>query len=81
MGLGGGLNEVLEVGAEQEVTKVDEFAVLLVLDVDDAPAVLAATDLLAVDNDVLLRSNNGEGDQALFGVSSALQNDGLMNIP
>src|SRR5690606_28236555 len=64
--LRGSLDEVLEVGAEQEVPEVDELAVLLVLDVDDAPPVLATTDLLAVDNDVLLRADNGEGDEALL---------------
>ena len=59
------LDEVLKVGAEQEVSEVDEFAVVLVLDVDDAPPVLASTNLLAVDNDRLLGANNSEGDQVL----------------
>lgn len=69
MDLGCGLDEVLEVGAEEEVSEVDEFAVVLVLDVDDAPAVLAATDLLAVDNDALFGTDDGEGDEALCCVS------------
>jgi len=30
--LGGGLDEILEVGAEEEVTEVDELAVVLILD-------------------------------------------------
>ena len=30
--LGSGLDEILEVGAEEEVTEVDELAVVLVLD-------------------------------------------------
>jgi hypothetical protein len=64
--LRGGLDEVLEVGAEQEVPEIDELAVLLVLDVDNTPPVLATTDLLAVDNDVLLRADNGEGDETLL---------------
>ena len=59
------LDEVLEVGAEQEVAEVDEFAVVLVLDVDNAPPVLAAADLLAVDDDGLFRADDGEGDEAL----------------
>ena len=63
------LDEVLEVGAEQEVAEVDEFAVVLVLDVDNAPPVLAATDLLAVDDDGLFRADDGEGDEALQEVS------------
>jgi hypothetical protein len=32
--LGGGLDEVLEVGACEEVTEVDELAVVLILDCD-----------------------------------------------
>ena len=35
----------------EEVAQVDELAVPLVLNVDNAPAVLAATDGLAVDDD------------------------------
>ena len=50
---------------QQEVTQVDEFAVVLILDVDDAPSVLAAADLLAVDDDVLLGANDSEGNEAL----------------
>lgn len=65
MDLGCGLDEVLEVGAKEEVSEVDEFAVVLVLDVDDAPTVLAATDLLAVDNDALFGTDDGEGNEGL----------------
>ena len=39
-------------GPGEEVAEVVELAVLLVLDVDDAPAVLAAADGLTVDDDV-----------------------------
>lgn len=35
------------------------------LTVDDAPTVLTTADLLATDNDGLLRSDNGEGDLLL----------------
>lgn len=59
------LDQVLEVGAEQKVPQVDEFAVVLILDVDDAPPVLASADLLAIDNDGLFRANNRKGDQIL----------------
>lgn len=65
--LAGGLNQVLQVGAGQEVAQVDELAVVLVLDVDDTPAVLAAANLLAVDNNGLLTADNGEGDNVLHG--------------
>ena len=65
VGLRGGLNEILEMGAEEEVAQVNEFAVSLVLDVNDTPAVLATANLLAVDNDRLLRADDGEGYKAL----------------
>jgi hypothetical protein len=39
--------------------------VLLVLDVDDAPPVLAPADLLAIDNDRLLRTDDSEGNSSL----------------
>lgn len=50
---------------QQEVTQVDELAVVLVLDVDHTPSVLTATDLLAVDNDRLLGADDSEGNKVL----------------
>lgn len=44
MDLAGRLDQILQVSAGQEVAQVDEFAVLLILDVDGAPAVLASWD-------------------------------------
>jgi hypothetical protein len=67
--LRGGLDKVLEVGSEEEVSQVDEFAVSLILDVDDAPSVLTAANLLTVDDDRLLGSDNGEGNKVLLNVS------------
>ena len=52
-------------GPGKEVAQVDELAVPLILNVDDAPAVLAATDGLAVDDHRALRANNSEGDHVL----------------
>ena len=49
--LRGGLDEILEMGSGEEVSEVDEFTVVLIFDVDDAPSVLATTDLLASNND------------------------------
>jgi hypothetical protein len=66
------LNEVLEVGSQEEITQVNELAVLLILNVDNTPPVLSTADLLTVDDDVLLRSHNGERDEALF--RSAIHN-------
>lgn len=54
MDLGRRLNEVLEVGPGEKVAEEDKFAVVLVLDVDNSPAVLTASDLAAGDNDALL---------------------------
>jgi hypothetical protein len=46
-----GLDEILEMGAGEEVSEIDKFAMGLVLDVYNSPSVLAATDLLATNND------------------------------
>lgn len=61
-----GFDEILEVRSEQEVSQVDEFAVGLVLDVDDTPSVLTSADLLAIYNDGLLGADNSKGDKALY---------------
>ena len=65
MNLGGRLDQVLEVGAGQEVAEVDEFAMSLVLDIDGAPAVLATADGLALDGDGLFAADYGKGDDRL----------------
>ena len=67
------LDEVLEVRAEEEVAEVDEFAVVLILDVDNTPPVLAPADLLAIDNDGLLGADDSEGDQTLLRVSVSIE--------
>ena len=64
--LGSRLNEILQVGSGQEVSQVHEFAVVRVFDVDDSPTGLAATDGLAVDDDIVLRPYNGEWDYLLY---------------
>lgn len=78
--LRGSLDKVLEVGSEQEVTEVDELAVSLVLNVDNTPSVLTATDLLSVDNDRLLRADNGEGNEALCLVNTVSRWHAMINI-
>ena len=52
--------------AGEEVSEIDEFAVVLILNVDDSPSVLAAADLLASNDDRLLGPNNCEWDDALY---------------
>lgn len=59
------LDQILEVGSQKEVSEVDEFAVILVLNVDDTPAVLAAANLLPIDNDGLFGADDGKGNKAL----------------
>lgn len=63
--LAGSFDQVLQVSAGQEVTQVNKFAVALVLDVNHTPTVLASANLLAIDDDSLLTSDNGEGNDFL----------------
>lgn len=63
--LRGSFNQILKVSSEQEVTQIDEFAVVFVFDVDDSPSVLTSTNLLAINHDGLLGTDDGEGDEAL----------------
>jgi hypothetical protein len=51
MNLRCGFDQILEVGTGEEVSEVDKFAMVLVLNVDDTPSVLSPTDLLASNND------------------------------
>lgn len=60
--LGSRFDEILKVGAREEVTEVNEFAVALVFDVDGAPAVLAAADGFAIDAEAIFTADYGEGD-------------------
>lgn len=46
-----GFDQILEVGSGEEVSEVDKLAVVLIFDVDNSPSVLAATDLLASNDD------------------------------
>lgn len=66
--LAGRLDQVLQVGAGKEVAEIDEFAVVLVLDVDGAPSALSAADSATVDVQRLVATNNGEGNEALHHV-------------
>ena len=46
-----GFDQILEMGPGEEVSEVDEFAVVLILNVDDTPPVLAPSNLLAPNHD------------------------------
>lgn len=51
--------------ASEEVAKVDKLAVILVLDVDNAPAVRTSTNLTTIDGNVFLRTNDSKWQEAL----------------
>lgn len=76
-----GLNQILKVGTGQEVSEVDEFAVSLILNINDTPSVLAAADLLASNNDRLLRTDNSEGDDVLHAVLAKIRVSALVYRP
>ena len=63
--VGGGVDQVVRVGAQQHVTQVEELAVVRVLDVHHARAVLTATNQLAVHLHGALRADHGEGQHGL----------------
>lgn len=65
MDLTGCLDEVLKVGTSKEVPQVDEFTMILILDVDDAPTILTSSHLLATDDDGLFASDHSKGDNVL----------------
>ncbi len=68
------LDQVLQVRAEEEVSEVDELAVVLVLNVDHAPPILTTTNLLTVDDDRLFGTDNSEWDQVLRKVLAITRN-------
>jgi hypothetical protein len=49
----------------EEVSQMHELAVTLVLDIDNAPTVLATTDRLAVNNHVAFGTNDSERNNVL----------------
>lgn len=66
MDLTSSFNQILQVGAGKEVSQVNELAVVFVLDVDDTPTVLPATDLFAIDNDIFLTADYSKRNDILF---------------
>ena len=49
----------------QEISEIVEIAVLLILDVDDAPFILSSSDGFAVYDDVAFASYYSEGNEGL----------------
>lgn len=68
--LAGSFDKVLQVGTGQEIAEVHEFAMVLILDIDHTPAVLAAAHLFSVDNNVLLASDDCEWNNILASISN-----------
>lgn len=66
MNLAGSFNEILKMGTSEEISEIDEFAVIGVFDVNDTPAILTTTHLLPIYNNVLLAANNGKWNCVLF---------------
>lgn len=48
--LGCGFDHVLKMSSCEEVSEINEFTVVLILDVDDTPSVLATADLLSAND-------------------------------
>lgn len=58
--------ELLHVAADEHLPELDKVAVFLVVDLDDAPWVRATANPPAVRGvDLLIRTDDGEGDLAL----------------
>ena len=73
MDLRGRLNEILQMSPRQEIPQRHELAMVLILHIDDAPPVLATTDRLAADDNVLFGTDDGEGNQIFhLGVEGVL---------
>lgn len=65
MDLRGSVDQILKVGASEEIAEIDELAMLLVFNIDCSPAVLTSAHSLAVYVDVALTSNDCEWDDGL----------------
>ena len=55
-------NKVLEVGSDEEVAEIHELAMIFVLDIDDAPSILSASNLLTIDNNGLFAADYSKWD-------------------
>lgn len=60
-------DEILKMGASQEVPQIHKLAMVLILHINDAPSVLAATNLLTIDNNGFLTTDDSEWNDVLRG--------------
>ena len=65
MNLACSLDEILEMCPGQEVSERDELAVVLILDIDDTPSVLATSNLSTTNNNVLLATDDCKWNDVL----------------
>lgn len=63
-------DQVLQMRPGEEVAEVDKLAVRLILDVDDSPSVLAASDLFAADHNGFFRADDCKWDDVLDQLAS-----------
>lgn len=78
--LRGGFDEILEMGACEEVAKVDKLAVPLVFDVDGSPAILTPTNGPAVNSDVVFAANDREWDYRLVKIITLARAATLVSV-
>lgn len=57
--------EIGQMGSEQRRSEAQKVAVGRVVDFDHAPRVLSSADELAANLDLVLRADNGEGQESL----------------
>jgi hypothetical protein len=60
-----GFDQILEMGSGKEVSEVNKFAMVLILDINNTPSVLTSTNWLSSNDDIPLRSNNSEWNNVL----------------
>ena len=58
-------DQILKMSSGEEVAQSNEITMSFVLDIDDTPSVLTTSNNLALDIDILFRSNNSEWDEGL----------------
>jgi hypothetical protein len=60
--LGSCFDQILQVCTSKKVSQLDEFAMILVFDVDDSPLVSSSADHFAVDVESFLRAYDSKRD-------------------
>ena len=71
MNLARRLDQILQMRTRQKVAQAHKLAMALVLDINHAPAVLAAPHAAAVDDDVLFGADDRKGDEFLDALGQA----------